>query len=90
MKRINIICEFYPDEEFTQADGFDEALLGTSYDKLNGEYRLVYSRQKCIDKLMEDGMSEINAIEYFDYNVEGAYIGGKTPVWVDDTMFDYE
>ena len=89
MKKISIICDYYPEEEFTQADGFDGALLGTFYDKIGGEYRLVYSRQQCINILVErDEMTHEEANEYFDFNVEGAYIGGKTPIWVDDIMFE--
>lgn len=30
------------------------------------------------------------AEEFFDFNVEGAYMGEKTPIWVDDEMFDVE
>lgn len=82
-RKIDIICEHYYDDEFLQADGFDDALLGV-YDE-----KLVYSRQKCIQVLMErDGMDEEEANEYFDYNVECAYMGEKTPIWVDDTMLD--
>jgi methyl-accepting chemotaxis protein len=29
-------------------------------------------------------MNEEDAIEYFEYNVSGAYIGEKTPIWCDD------
>ena len=29
-------------------------------------------------------MSYEEAVEYFDFNVEGAYMGEKTPIWVDD------
>jgi hypothetical protein len=82
-KRIDLICDWHCDEEFLQADGFDGAILG-----IYGE-KLVYSRKKCIRILMErDGMDEEEANEYFDYNVECAYVGEKTPIWVDDTMFD--
>lgn len=87
MRKIDIICEQYPDEEFLQADGFDEALLGVFYDKVNGVYKLVYSRDKCIEILMvRDGMTDEEANEYFDYNVEGAYVGEQTPIWVEDEM----
>lgn len=36
--------------------------------------------------MVRDGMSYEEAIEYFDYNVSGAYVGEKTPIWVDDEM----
>jgi len=88
MSKLAIILDYYPEEEFLLADGFDDCVIGVYYDKLNSVHKLVYSTTKCLNKLIEDGMSELDAREYFDYNVEGAYIGTKTPIWVDDIMFD--
>jgi hypothetical protein len=31
-------------------------------------------------------MNEEDAIEYFEYNVSGAYMGEKTPIWCDDIL----
>jgi len=60
---------------------------GVSYDV----EKLVYSRQKCIHVLMRDNdMNYEEANEYFDFNVAGSYMGDKTPIWVDDTMFEWE
>jgi len=81
--KLDTICEHYSDEEFLSAYGFEDALIGVCGEKL------VYSRKKCIDILIErDNMTQLDAIEYFNYNVEGTYTGEKTPIWVDDTMFD--
>lgn len=30
-------------------------------------------------------MEEEDALEHFYYNVEGSYVGEKTPIWSDDT-----
>ena len=75
------ILEKYPDEEFLLADGFNEAVLGVDEKSM----RLIYSISKCINILMED-MSEEDAFEYFYYNVSGAYMGDKTPIWCDDIL----
>jgi len=83
MTKLEQITEWYSDEEFLSADGFEEAIIGIS------DSKLVYSTTKCLDILMKrDGMDELEAQEYFDFNVSGAYMGEKTPIWVDDTMFD--
>ena len=74
---LHKILDKYREEEFIKADGFDEAVIGVVDDKL------VYSISKCIDVLKQD-MSEEEALEYFDYNVRGSYIGEKTPLWCDD------
>lgn len=87
MTKLDLIQEHYSDCEFLKADGFDEAVLGVVFDNMNAVVRLAYSRCKCLEILMKrDGMSEDEAVEFFEFNVEGAYMGEKTPVWVDDTF----
>ena len=69
------------------ADGFEDALIGYGY---QFNYPIaVYSRKRCINILMDDGIIEYEeATEYFDFNVAGAYVGESTPVFLDDE-FDY-
>ena len=78
------IIEQYCDEELLKADGFDEAVIGIAVSFRN-EPALIYSVSKCLDILMED-MSYEEALEYFLYNVSGAYVGEKTPVWCWDNF----
>ena len=43
----------------------------------------VYSKRKCLDVLVErDEMSRDEALEFFDFNVSGAYVGENTPVFL--------
>ena len=44
----------------------------------------VYSHSRCIEILMREGMTEEEALEYFDYNVQGAWVGEGTPIFVYD------
>ncbi len=82
MNMLEKIVENYYDYDFLIADGFDEAVIGIEeYDM-----RLIYSVQKCLDILIEDGMSEIDALEYFTFNVSGSYVGDKTPIWCWDNF----
>lgn len=74
--KLKEILEAYPDASFMIADGFNEAVIGVCGDKL------VYSIEKIIEKLMED-MSEEDAWEYYSYNIEGSYVGEKTPLYVE-------
>lgn len=71
--------EFYGDEEFILFDSFDECVLGVSYIHSSGKHVLVYSYEKCIQTL-EKEMSTEEAVEYFDFNVAGAYLGDLTPI----------
>ena len=79
------IVEKYSDEDILKADGFDDAVIGVCED-FNSPPRLVYSVSKCLDILMEE-MDEMEAMEYFDYNVSGAYVGESTPVWCWDLEY---
>jgi hypothetical protein len=64
------------------ADGFAEAFVGMghrfTYDVA------VYDRQKCLDILIaRDGMTYEEAQDYFCVNVEGAFMGEHTPVFLE-------
>lgn len=70
----------FPEEEFLKADGFDNAIIGVEPNSM----RLVYSRDKMIGILIEDEeMEEIDAIEYLEYNTWNAYVGEKTPIFIE-------
>jgi len=76
------IIELYgehDEEGLLFADGFDDAIIGICPNSL----RIVYSRSKCIKILMKD-MTEEDAIDFAEYNTFNAYVGEKTPIWVDD------
>lgn len=74
------IIERYSEEEFLKADGFDRAIIGVEPNSMV----LVYDRQLMIDVLItDDAMSEEDAIEYLEYNVYCAYIGEKTPLYIE-------
>lgn len=87
-KREEINCRLEEMEESALlADGFDNAILGIVTD-FNSKPRIAYSVTECINILMDDSMSYEDAMEYFSYNVQGAYLGEQTPIWVDDMMFE--
>ena len=64
-----------------KADGFDEAILGVGY-RCGQDEILVYDRDMCIHILVKDGMSYEEAVEYFEFNVEGSWVGDLTPMFV--------
>ena len=80
---LNNIVDRYTEEEILIADGLDKAIIGID------EYsmRLIYSYTKIIQVLMEDDMTREDAIEYFQYNIQSAYVGEKTPIYC---MDDFE
>ena len=59
------------------ADGLAEAFVG-----LDGS-TAVYSIERAIQIFRErDGMTEEEAIEFFQFNVLGAHVGLLTPIWI--------
>jgi hypothetical protein len=44
--------------------------------------KIVYDIDKVIDILIKDGMSVDEAIEYYEYNIAGAYVGENTPSFI--------
>ena len=74
------IIEMYPEEEFLTADGFDDAVIGVEPNSM----RLVYDRDKMIGILINDEeLTELDAIEYLEYNTWNAYVGEKTPLFIE-------
>ena len=52
-------------------DGFDSAVIGTA---------MPWNNQSRTEVLMADGMSDEEAREHIEFNIEGAYMGEDTPV----------
>ncbi len=70
------------ESDIYKADGFNDAIIGVDYNT----GRIAYSVSKCITILMiDEQMTELDATEWFDFKVAGAYVGEGTPVWIDDT-----
>ena len=70
------ISEHNPEAQL--ADGLDDAIMG--YDTKG---RVIYSVGKIIDIFVErDGRSYEDAREHFYFNVECAYVGEYTPIYM--------
>lgn len=81
--KLDDILEMFPEEEILKADGYDDCIIG--YDFGIGDIRLIYSVNLILDKLVKvEGLTEIDAIEHFEYNMRGGYVGEKTPIWCQD------
>jgi len=73
------------EKEQIKADGFDEAIIGQEYH--DGRY--VYSIERILEILMlRDDMTMDDAMEFFSFNIGGAYVGEMTPlyIWTGDTQ----
>jgi len=83
MTKLDQILEQYPDTPILKCDGFDECVLGYEYN-WDGVIRLIYSVDKILTNLVGEGMDVEDAIEYFEFNMRGSYVGEQTPIWCQD------
>ena len=61
------------------ADGFDAAIVGITE---SFPVQVIYDHDTCVQILQADGMKEEEALEYFHFNVLGAYVGEQTPIFM--------
>lgn len=78
MTVLERILQDHPEGEFLKADGFDAAIIGIDQD---GE-RLIYDSNSVVQVLINEGMDEEDAWDYFYYNIAGAYVGKNTPLFI--------
>ena len=81
MKNDDWLLQALEENECLLADGFDSALIGITsginpvavYD-INQMLTILVKREK---------MNVVDALEHLDFNVIGAYVGEKTPIYMD-------
>jgi hypothetical protein len=67
------------DPDLLLADGWDAQILGTAY----APGRKLYDGDAIVNVMINrDGMSPEEAEEYFSFNIAGAWMGERTPVFV--------
>lgn len=77
---IDTVADEIGDGEMLVADGFDAAIIGYTDDS---EPKVVYDWNECVNILINrDGMSHDIAVEHMGFNVTGAYVGERTPLFV--------
>ena len=77
------ILEAYPEEEFMKADGFDDCVIGVSH-RFGEPLTLAYDEEKVIKKLMKrDKMTRETALEFYAFNIIGAWVGKQTPIFIE-------
>ena len=68
------------EEEIIIYDEYEDAIIGLA-DRFGMDTSVAYDYDKVIKILMED-MSYEEAVEYFDFNVIGGWVGDSTPVFI--------
>jgi len=63
------------------ADGFDDAILGVG-NTFGGKLCAIYDIDAIIEILMKQGMDYAEALEHYDFNIAGSYVGEQTPIFM--------
>lgn len=70
------------DGDYLVAEGFEKALMGTATPyQTEGAEVAIYDARKCLEIIMENGCSYEEALEHFEFNVSGSYVGQQTPIF---------
>jgi len=62
-------------------DGYDDCIIGTVV-RAGQEPILCYGKAKVLAKLVDEGMSDEEAEEFFEFNQLGAWMGEATPCFL--------
>lgn len=67
-------------------DGLDKAIIGVT-EEFGMEHRILYSVNKILDILSNDGMTNREeALEYYYYNIVGGHFGERNPIFLSDHL----
>ena len=75
------IAEDYPDLLVLDPEYFDDAIIGLV--QRIGLDVVCYDKDKVLELLcVKEGMTYEDAIEHFDFNIIGSWVGDTTPVFL--------
>ena len=81
-------CEPKDRAGLIKLDGFDNCYMGVG-ESYAEQPALIYDYQKIIEQLQQqDGMSQEEAEEYYEYNILGSYLGEKMPIFLNRIPLD--
>jgi hypothetical protein len=68
-------------DNIMKMDGYNDCAIGT-LERIGMEPVIVYDKALVLKRLRDDGCSELEAIEWYEYNMLGAYVGDGTPAFL--------
>lgn len=75
---------FPEDADLVHMDGYDEAIIGVAVAShgTGMNCKMVYDLAKVVEINMRDGRSHEEAVEFYEVEQGGAYVGEHTPIFV--------
>ena len=77
-EEIGMMC---PDALFLKEEKYDAAIIGLA-ERFGGVEAVAYDAQKILAILEDEFGSMDDAIEWYEYNILGAWLGDRTPIFV--------
>lgn len=68
-------------EEALYPNGLEDAVVGI-VERYGMEPQVLLDKQKCLRIFMKEGCSYEEALEHFEFNVIGAWVGDSTPFFM--------
>ena len=62
-------------------EDLDDAIIGI-VETMGSGPRILYSQQKILEILMKDGMTDEEAIEFYDFNILNLWVSEQNPVFL--------
>jgi uncharacterized protein YjaZ len=78
---LELIQQRFEDEYILCCVGYDKCIIGYEF---KDNIRLIYSVKRIINQLIEEGLTEEEAYEHYEFNIVGAWVGEKTPIFCYD------
>lgn len=69
------------EHEFLIMDDYDDCIAGV-VQRFGQDPIVCYDLDKVLAKLVKDGMTYDEAVEWFEFNQIGAWVGEKTPCFI--------
>lgn len=79
MTKIECIRELFP--EVMVMDGYDDCILGV-IERIGMDPIVCYDKQMVLMQLQCEGSSYEEAVEWYEYNMVGAWVGDATPCFL--------
>ena len=77
---MDLFAGFEPDELLTM-DDFDSCIVGI-VERYGQEPIVCYDRDKVLAELQAQGMDYEGALEFFEFNQLGSWVGDRTPCFI--------
>tara|TARA_R110002051_G_scaffold137589_1_gene210060 strand:+ start:262 stop:609 length:348 start_codon:yes stop_codon:yes gene_type:complete len=78
----NLIDAGLLDPETMKMDGYDDCIVGI-VEGFGSTRLLCYDKVKVLERLVKDGMAYGEALEYYEFNMLGAFVGESAPCFLD-------